>query len=66
MGFDLTAHQVSHLSKRRRRTANDWAPGRRGAGEEDGAGERAQGLVEKNRIEKSTLLCSFIPQTNFP
>lgn len=58
-GFGLTANQVSRLSKRRTRTANGWAPGRRGARGEGGAGERAQGLVGKNRTEKP--LSSIMP-----
>ena len=52
MGFGLTANQVSHLSKRRTRTANGRALRWRGARGEGAAGERALRVVEKTRIEK--------------
>lgn len=52
LDFDPTANQVSHLSKRRIRTANGGVPGWGEARGEGGAGDGALGFVGKNRAEK--------------
>lgn len=52
LGFGFIVNQVSHLSKRRTRTASSRVLGWTGAREEVGAGERAPRIVGKKRIEK--------------